>query len=126
MSFSSGLNQTKVSRKKKLNPNFAFTFDCKVRLPTLQFCSEPCRARAAVVVPSGEEQKYTCHVYHEGLPEPLTLRWEPPQSRMRTRVIVGAVLGAMAILGFMTGGAVMCMRKNKGGDRDYDPAAVTM
>ncbi|XP_016832817.1 H-2 class I histocompatibility antigen, Q10 alpha chain isoform X1 [Cricetulus griseus] len=34
---------------------------------------------AAVVVPSGEEQKYTCHVHHEGLPEPLTLRWEPLQ-----------------------------------------------
>ncbi|XP_036270637.1 HLA class I histocompatibility antigen, alpha chain G-like [Pipistrellus kuhlii] len=35
---------------------------------------------ASLVVLSGEEQRYTCHVEHEGLPQPLTLRWEPSSS----------------------------------------------
>ena len=30
---------------------------------------------AALVVPSGDEQRYTSCVHHEGLQEPFTLRW---------------------------------------------------
>ncbi|XP_029329727.1 H-2 class I histocompatibility antigen, Q7 alpha chain-like isoform X2 [Mus caroli] len=57
---------------------------------------------ASVVVPLGKEQNYTCHVYHEGLPEPLTLRWEPPPSTKTNTVIIAVVVvvvGAVAILG---------------------------
>ncbi|XP_016810209.2 patr class I histocompatibility antigen, C alpha chain isoform X4 [Pan troglodytes] len=72
---------------------------------------------AAVVVPSGQEQRYTCHMQHEGLPEPLTLRWEP--SSQPTIPIMGivaglAVLVVLAVLGAVVT-AMMCRRKSSGG-----------
>nr|AKR15214.1 MHC class I antigen [Papio anubis] len=70
----------------------------------------------AVVVPSGEEQRYTCHVRHEGLPEPLTLRWEP--SSQSTIPIVGIVAGLAVLAVVVTGAvvaAVMWRRKSSGG-----------
>nr|AJZ74056.1 MHC class I antigen [Cercocebus atys] len=75
---------------------------------------------AAVVVPSGKEQRYTCHVQHEGLREPLTLRWEP--SSQSTILIVGIIAG-LVLLGAVVA-AVMWRKKRsdrKGGS--YSQAA---
>ncbi|XP_032745112.1 patr class I histocompatibility antigen, A-126 alpha chain-like [Rattus rattus] len=52
---------------------------------------------AAVIVPSGEEQRYTCHVHHEGLPEPLTLKWEPSTTIPIMAILIGLILGTLVI-----------------------------
>ncbi|XP_028642238.1 H-2 class I histocompatibility antigen, D-B alpha chain-like isoform X1 [Grammomys surdaster] len=80
---------------------------------------------ASVVVPLGKEQDYTCHVYHEGLSQPLTLRWEPPSSTNSNMVIIAVlVVLAVAIIGAVVA-FVMKRKRNTGGrGGDYSPGAA--
>ncbi|XP_045704703.1 patr class I histocompatibility antigen, A-2 alpha chain-like [Phyllostomus hastatus] len=76
---------------------------------------------AAVAVPPGEEQRYTCHVQHQGLLKPLTLRWDPPP---QTTITIVGIAAALGLLGAVITGAVLWRRKCSGrGRENYTQAA---
>ncbi|XP_021073755.1 class I histocompatibility antigen, Gogo-B*0101 alpha chain-like isoform X1 [Mus pahari] len=57
---------------------------------------------AAVVVLSGEEHRYKCHVNHEGLPKSITMRWVPPEPISFMHIVIVVVLGTLLMGAMMT------------------------
>ncbi|XP_054554566.1 patr class I histocompatibility antigen, A-126 alpha chain-like isoform X2 [Talpa occidentalis] len=72
---------------------------------------------AAMVVPSGEEQRYMCRVQHEGLLEPRVLIWvPPPQFSIPTIVIIaGLVLLVAVLIGAVVAASEMWRKKHSDG-----------
>ncbi|XP_068950600.1 BOLA class I histocompatibility antigen, alpha chain BL3-6-like isoform X2 [Petaurus breviceps papuanus] len=72
---------------------------------------------AAVGMTAGQEREYTCRIQHEGLPEPLTLQWEPHSPP------IGLIMGGIAagLLIAVIAGVGVWRKKNSGGD--YVPPA---
>ncbi|XP_014392891.1 PREDICTED: HLA class I histocompatibility antigen, B-45 alpha chain isoform X3 [Myotis brandtii] len=77
---------------------------------------------AAVGVPPGEEQRYTCYVQHEGLPEPLTLRWDPP-SQTFIIIIIMDIAGVLVLLVIVFATLIWGRRRSGGKGRSYAQAA---
>ncbi|XP_051852777.1 patr class I histocompatibility antigen, B-2 alpha chain-like isoform X2 [Antechinus flavipes] len=77
---------------------------------------------AAVGVTSGQEGRYTCRVVHEGLPEPLTLKWEPESSS--PRFVMGVFAATVLLLTAVISGLIIWRKKTSGGKGgDYVQAA---
>ncbi|XP_063794410.1 class I histocompatibility antigen, Gogo-B*0101 alpha chain-like isoform X4 [Pseudophryne corroboree] len=67
--------------------------------------------RVTVEVPAGEEERYSCHVDHSSLEKTLSVKWEP-RSGPSVGVIIGAVIGGLAVLALVIGAVLIYRRRN--------------
>ncbi|XP_036612500.1 BOLA class I histocompatibility antigen, alpha chain BL3-6-like [Trichosurus vulpecula] len=77
---------------------------------------------AAVQMAPGQEGKYTCRVQHEGLSEPLTLKWEP-QSSSAWYIVGGIVAGLLLLIAVIAGFGIWRKKNSGGKGGDYVQAA---
>ncbi|XP_078011563.1 DLA class I histocompatibility antigen, A9/A9 alpha chain isoform X7 [Phascolarctos cinereus] len=75
---------------------------------------------AAVEITLGQEEKYICLVQHEGLPEPLIVKWEPQSSP--TWITVGIAVVLIAVIA----GVVIWRKRNSGGQGGVHVRLQTM
>ncbi|XP_063794715.1 class I histocompatibility antigen, Gogo-B*0102 alpha chain-like [Pseudophryne corroboree] len=62
--------------------------------------------RVTIEVPAGEEERYSCHVDHSSLEKTLSVKWEP-RSGPSVGVIIGAVIGGLAVLALVIGAVLI-------------------
>uniref|UniRef100_L7MZP5 Ig-like domain-containing protein n=1 Tax=Anolis carolinensis TaxID=28377 RepID=L7MZP5_ANOCA len=55
----------------------------------------------SVMVDPKESERYKCHVEHDGLPNPVDVAWEEPDSNLG--IIIGCVVGVLLLIGVMAG-----------------------
>ncbi|XP_038598143.1 BOLA class I histocompatibility antigen, alpha chain BL3-7-like isoform X2 [Tachyglossus aculeatus] len=77
---------------------------------------------ASLRVPQGEEQKYVCIVDHDGLAQPLAVRWAPDPSSS-IGLIVGAVVALVIITSLVAGFVIWKKKKSGAKGGKYSPAS---
>ncbi|XP_062825514.1 H-2 class I histocompatibility antigen, Q9 alpha chain [Anolis carolinensis] len=73
----------------------------------------------SVKVDPKERERYKCHVEHDGLPNPVDVAWEEPDSNLG--LIIGCVVGVLLLIAVMAGIAVYFKKSQDG----YKAAAAS-
>ncbi|XP_015282968.1 PREDICTED: HLA class I histocompatibility antigen, B-14 alpha chain-like [Gekko japonicus] len=67
----------------------------------------------SIKVDPKEKDRFRCHVEHDGLPEPLDMAWEEPDSASNVGLIVGVVLGVVVAVVLVGAGVTFYIRRRQ-------------